>query len=180
MKIKIIIFFKFVIPALLGLGLISTYKLVPYRLSYNFSNSEAKGFYLLDVRKRNYYRMGDLVIVCIPDKNLANIALERGYLSKGQCSYGTAYEVKHIAALFPMMVEINQHTIAINNHKIRILYRDNKGIPLMSKLKIGVIPENYYFVLGKTNNSFDSRYYGLVPVEFIKGVAYPLFTWDSV
>lgn len=180
MTARLVRFFKFIIPALLLLGLISLYKVMPYRLSYNFSNSEAKGFYLLNLSKRKFYTIGELAIICVPDKSLSEIALQRGYLGRGQCPYGTTYEVKHIAGVYPMYLQVNNHIIVVNKHKIRILYQDNKGRALMSKLKTTIIPPNYYFVVGKTNNSFDSRYYGLVPAEFIKGIAYPLFTWDSV
>lgn len=51
--------------------------------------------------------------------------------------------------------------------------------PLWNGPKALPIPEGYYFVLGDNRlNSEDSRHFGLVPKEAIKGVAHPLF-WDK-
>jgi len=39
----------------------------------------------------------------------------------------------------------------------------------------GVIPEGYYFVMGKHPFSFDSRYMGLISIDRITGVLIPIF-----
>lgn len=48
---------------------------------------------------------------------------------------------------------------------------DSKGIPVKQFTFNGVIPKDFYFVMGDNPNSFDSRYWGLLSKDNIKGVA---------
>jgi len=54
--------------------------------------------------------------------------------------------------------------------------RDTFGRPLaMIQATQGVIPEGKYFVVGDTERSYDSRYWGLVDASWVVGRAYPVF-----
>jgi conjugative transfer signal peptidase TraF len=180
MKIKRTVdFIKFSLISLSLLGVIVLYKILPYRLAYNFTNSEDIGVYLVKFVDNVAYKVGDLVVVCVPDQELANIAINRKYLSSGRCPYKTAYEIKQIAATHPTNLYIQYNQIQYNQLYVNILNKDNANLPLKSNLTIKKIPRDYYFVLGQSINSFDSRYYGLVPKSFIYGLAIPLLTWSN-
>jgi conjugative transfer signal peptidase TraF len=63
-------------------------------------------------------------------------------------------------------------------YKLPCLQRDNKGLPLNCTAFEGIIPEGKVFVYGKSSNlSFDSRYFGLVDKQYIKGVGSLLWQW---
>lgn len=176
-RFKVRDFVVFTGCGLVMLGCSLLYKVMPYRISYNFTDSEDKGFYITHLMHSPKYSVGDLVLVCVPDRQLANISLQRKYLSHGPCQYHTAYEIKQIVATYPSYIHIHENQAIVSKTRIEILKQDSLGKPLNSKLHSMSIPAGYYFVLGKTPNSFDSRYYGLVRAEDIKGLAYPLITW---
>lgn len=52
---------------------------------------------------------------------------------------------------------------------------DSHGVPVSHFTWNGKIPEGYYFVMGDSLRSYDSRYWGFVKKEWIIGKAYPLF-----
>ena len=63
-------------------------------------------------------------------------------------------------------------------YKLDCLQHDDKGLPLNCTAFSGVIPEGKVFVYGKSSNlSFDSRYFGLVDKQYIKGVGGLLWQW---
>lgn len=152
-------------------------KFVPYRLAINYSNSAPRGLYLMHLSNTGHYKVGDLVVVCIPDKELADTYIQRKYISTGSCEFNTAYEVKRIAAVQNTSIVVQNGIIKFNNTQLNIFNKDSKNRPMLSKLKSVVIPAEHYFVVGGVAHSLDSRYYGLVDRSFIKGYAYPLKTW---
>ena len=178
-RLRLIAFTKFVLISLGLLMFMSLYKVLPYRLAFNLTNSEARGIYLLEFSNSLNYKLGNLVIVCVPDLELARMSVKRGYLASGErCPYKTAYEIKHIKAIAHQTVTIVNDSVVIDQIKVKILSYDSFGRELKSKLISQEIPQAHYFVMGQTANSFDSRYYGLVPSSFILGFAYLIFSWE--
>lgn len=59
-----------------------------------------------------------------------------------------------------------------NNHHIgKARIADSKGAAVKQFVFNGVIPKDSYFVMGDNPNSFDSRYWGFLTKDKIKGVA---------
>jgi conjugative transfer signal peptidase TraF len=176
-KRRIVDFVKFTAVGFSLLSIMLLARAVPYKIANNVSDSEAEGFYFLNLTKGSNYKVGDLVAICIPDPDIAEVAIQRNYLTSGACPYKTAFEIKHITATYPSIISREGNLIRINNSKVNILERDSLGRPLKSKVASMLIPKGYYFVMGKTPNSLDSRYYGLVPESFIAGFARSILTW---
>ena len=101
------------------------------------------------------------------------LAVKRGYLSKD------AVFLKNIAGMPGDKVEINTKNLLINNElKGHIYNTDSKDRPLPIFIINEVIPHNMYFAMAtKINNSYDSRYYGYVPIDKIISTAKPLITF---
>ncbi|WP_187648650.1 signal peptidase I [Nitrosophilus labii] len=53
----------------------------------------------------------------------------------------------------------------------KALTHDKEGKPVKNFIFNGKIPDGNYFVMGTHQRSYDSRYWGFVPEEKIKGVA---------
>ena len=49
------------------------------------------------------------------------------------------------------------------------------GKPLKHFVFNGVIPKGFFFAYGSNKDSYDSRYFGLVPLKSVRAVAYPIF-----
>ena len=58
----------------------------------------------------------------------------------------------------------------------RIKTVDRHGRPVVSALTSGVIPAGSALVLGEHPGSFDSRYFGLVPLDSLRRTV-PVFVW---
>lgn len=174
-------FTKFVGFSLIFLCVIKVISYLPYKIGINWTNSMHQGIYIINLSPQNVYFKDQLVVVCIPDKKLAAMALERHYLSKGACPYGNAYELKRVVAV-PGDSFKNQLNYLIINGLFRsnfhILNKDSNGNPIFSLLPTtGILKSSQYLVLGNSYNSLDSRYYGIVDTKFIMGRAYPFITW---
>lgn len=180
---RMVTFIKVTSIALLLLFMVRFIGALPYKISFNFTNSMPVGMYIIQMDiNHNKLQHGDLVAVCVPDKLFSQLAISRKYLSRGACHYGTAFELKELSGLpgdfylaeSTSLIEIN-HRVIPNTMQ---LLEDSTGARMYSKLNpTGKLIESEYLVFGHTYNSFDSRYYGIVPKQFIIGKAYPLITW---
>lgn len=123
--------------------------------------------------------IGDLVLFCPPDTPFVREGVERGYFKQGQCPGGFQPAIKKVAALSGTTVSLQKNValdgIAVLNAIVRQF--DGKGRPLPA-LADFVVPANTVFLLSDHAPavSFDSRYYGSVPLENIQGHITPIFT----
>lgn len=134
--------------------------------SYSFSNSLP---YVLfkNLPKNNKINRYDYYVICLDPKkkklvNLATHNLDR-YSSK--CSTGTPLMKQVIAIPNDYLVADGWHDMIVNHKKIKnsqvsLFFKMNPAFPRF-KFK-GVVPKDYYLVLGTHEDSFDSRYLGLV------------------
>lgn len=104
---------------------------------------------------RGFYRLvpgkpvkGDLVSFCLHGK-FADLARKRGYLQAGSCSNGLRPLLKRLVAMPGDSIQIK----TLNIHLV-----DSQG-------------------LAKHDGSFDSRYFGLVPLESLQRVE-PLLVFN--
>jgi conjugative transfer signal peptidase TraF len=109
---------------------------------------------------------GDLVSFCLQGE-FVELAKERGYLQAGSCPNGLRPLLKRLAGLPGDHIEAGS---------LDIRSEDNQGRPMSSVLASGVIPTGMALVLADHEGSFDSRYFGFVPLETLQRVD-PVFVF---
>lgn len=109
----------------------------------------------------------ELVSFCL-EGEFAELALERGYLEPGSCPSGLRPLLKRLAALPGDSVDPYSHPIcALDSH----------GRSMTPALVPGVVPPGMALVLADHPGSFDSRYFGFVPLDSLQRVK-PVFVFN--
>lgn len=133
-------------------------------LRFNPTPSLPKGIYRLapGLPEKN-----DLVSFCL-EGEFAELALERGYLEPGSCPSGLRPLLKRLAALPGDSVDSSAFLIrAVDSH----------GRSMPSALLPGVVPPGMALVLADHPGSFDSRYFGFVPLRQLQRVV-AVWVWE--
>jgi len=150
-----------------------------FKVGFTPSNSScAEGFYrLIDAP----IRRGELVAGCLP-VNAEQEGLARGYLGSGDCPGGAEPVLKMIGGLRGDEVDVEAGWIAVNGNRFAnsaTVSRDSIGRLLThvvwGKRRVG--PEEVWLFGLNNRRSWDSRYFGPIPLRAIRGVAEPLVTW---
>jgi conjugative transfer signal peptidase TraF len=133
-------------------------------LRFNPTPSLPKGIYRLvpGTPERN-----ELVSFCL-EGEFADLALERGYLEPGSCPSGLRPLLKRLAGLPSDSIDTASMTVCTADSHERFL---------SPALLPGVVPPGMALVLADHPGSFDSRYFGFVPLESLQRVE-PLFTFN--
>jgi conjugative transfer signal peptidase TraF len=127
---------------------------------------------------------GSYVAACIlPDTQAAQMAVERGYIPRGQCPGGYAPLLKHVAALSGDMVFLTDEAVYINGLALpnsRTQATDSQGRPLSSfpRGTYRVLPGQCWLFATTHPNSFDSRYFGPVEESSIVASLVPILTFE--
>lgn len=128
------------------------------------------------------FRRDDLALLCLPS-GIESLGRARSYLSAGSCGSGSSPVVKQVVALPGDEVEVGQNFFAVNG---RMLDRselrdvDSIGRPL-AHVPLGhrKVSDGEAWVLGiYRERSWDSRYFGPIPIESIIGRVEPLFVLE--
>ena len=124
-------------------------------------------------------RRGQIVSFCLPDNAVIRQARVRGYLGPGPCPGGTEPLLKRIEAFGGDRVSLDDEGVAVNNVRIagtRALHTDRWGRPIAGIEAGSWLIDADAFWAGSTAHphSFDSRYFGPVPLSHVIGVAVPL------
>ncbi len=127
------------------------------------------------------FSRGDLVAACLPI-SVAQEGLALGYLHTGGCA-GDAEPVDKIVGALPGdVVDIERGWIAINGKGIAhsaTAARDSAGRPLghveWGKHRVGT-GEVWLFGFND-RRSWDSRYFGPIPIANVRGQLKPVVTW---
>ena len=137
-------------------------------IGWNSSPSAAPvGFYW---REKPELKRGQLVEVCLP-RGWAQFAMERGYIGYSwRCPDGSEALAKTVLGMPGDTLWIDPATV---------LPRDHLGRPMphvfgREHLKAGVV-----WLHGSAPNSFDSRYYGAVPIANVIANLSPLWIWGK-
>jgi len=123
-------------------------------LRLNLTPSLPKGIYALCPGTPG---KGDYVVFCL-EGAFADLARERGYLQSGSCPSGLRPLLKKVAGL-------PGDTIPGD---LFVRSADSLGRSVPSILPKGSIPPGMALVLADHPGSFDSRYFGLVPLESLR------------
>lgn len=90
--------------------------------------------------------------------------------------------IKRCVATPGETVALKDNVVYINGEPLEESYTHFEGRPHKANFGPVTVPEGYVFVLGDNrNNSQDSRYWGMLDIELIKGKAMVLyFSWNRV
>ncbi len=146
-------------------------------LRINLSRSIPIGLYR---RVHEPILRGVLVEACLPNP-IALLARKRGYLRGGSCPDGTEPVAKTVAALPGDTVELTDQALLVNGLKLprtATLSTDLEGRELQRFARgIHTVGANQVWLLGTSDpRSWDSRYYGPIPLENIRSAVRPLVT----
>jgi conjugative transfer signal peptidase TraF len=140
---------------------------------FNMTSSHAKGVYRL---VPGAPERGDYVAFCLAsDHPQADLALRRGYLGRGGCLSGSRPLLKRLAGLPGDHVALNASGLHLSGVLLPGTARpetDSRGRDLPpSLLTSGLIPAGLGLVLSQNHpGSYDSRYFGLIPLASLKKV----------
>ncbi len=144
----------------------------PY-LVYNPTDSIAPGWYRLQPLRPPLppLSVGSVVLVS-PPVEAAMLAAQRGYLP------ARVPLLKPVGAMASQHVCVTAGTVRINGVVVaRVLRADRLGRPLSAWPGCRRLYPGEVFLLSTTNPaSFDSRYFGPVPMASVRGAAQPLLT----
>ncbi|MBD5657547.1 MAG: S26 family signal peptidase [Candidatus Eremiobacteraeota bacterium] len=125
---------------------------------------------------------GDIVWLCATPA-VAAVGRDRDYMVHGSCSHSTAPMLKIVAATAGDVVEVTPSAVLVDGHALpgsATQVRDTHGRPLDH-----VAPGSYRMRTGElwlwtpNPHSWDSRYYGPLPVANVSGYAsLVLAFWD--
>jgi len=148
---------------------------LPWRI--NLSPSIPRGIYR---RTREPLRRDGLVAVCLPPA-LARVELGRGYLGAGSCPSGATPILKKVLALPGDVIRL---TPAGFVRKGRLLpstapvRADRQGRSLSPMpFRTYVVPAGRLWLYGELPNSWDSRYWGSVPISSVRETLRPAWIW---
>jgi conjugative transfer signal peptidase TraF len=144
----------------------------------NLSGSMPIGFWRVATLGRAPER-GQVVSICLPPAE-ATFALARGYIGGGECALNAAPLLKPVVAVAGDLVDISPFGIVVNGQEIEgtaLRPADSAGRTL-SAVQTGtylVAPGSIWLASAHDPRSFDSRYFGAVPIANVRGVAAPVF-----
>jgi conjugative transfer signal peptidase TraF len=120
-------------------------------------------------------------MVCLPEA-LGGLGRRRGYLPGGNCAGGTSAVLKRVVALAGDAVDLQESSFAVNGrvldrsalHDVDSLGRPLEHVPLGRQR----VSDGEAWVLGvHRERSWDSRYFGPIPIESIMGRVEPLLVF---
>ncbi|MCL1603553.1 conjugative transfer signal peptidase TraF [Succinatimonas hippei] len=159
-----------ILISLFTLVLIFSFLLTYLNAWINVSSSLPKGIYLIK-NDASAPKKGDLVLSCIPNL-YADLAFERGYLTSGKCHNKIAPVGKYVAATTGDKVETTLDGIYINKKLIKnsqAQVKDAQGREMFRQNINRMLQANEILLLNEKENSFDSRYFGIVDTKLLIG-----------
>lgn len=156
----------FICAALLGAAKIA----LSGHLLINFTPSIPRGIYWIHVGVRP--QRGDLVTFPIP-VSVRELVYEREYVPRS-----IRLLAKPVVAVGGDLVCIIDHQLTVNRHGIgQVLAVDRDNRPMPQRVGCLVLAEDEIFLATSHDHSFDSRYFGPVPLSAVRGTITPLLTF---
>jgi conjugative transfer signal peptidase TraF len=150
-------------------------------LCWNNSPSMPEGLYRTVAFHGPTYR-GKAVTVC-PGKAVAALGLARGYIDPGACPGGVTALLKPVVAVPGDTVTIDASGIAVNGQLLphsTPLDHDGANRPLQA-MTFGIYqvgPDEVWLVSSHDPRSWDSRYWGPVPIATIRDEAFSVIVGE--
>jgi conjugative transfer signal peptidase TraF len=145
---------------------------------WNITPSMPMGLWRVQAIQGPVHR-GDAVTLCLEPAPAA-FGRARGYLTGGECPGDVELLIKTIAAVPGDSVDVSSRGAAVNGRPVphsAPLPRDDAGRPVAAVAgglyRVG--PTEVWVIATADDRSFDSRYFGPVPVANLRGQATPLF-----
>lgn len=155
--------------SLFSLGLIVLLGGAGFRI--NLTPSEPLGLWRI-IEPDRPIMVGDLVFICPPNSEAMREARARGYLRFGLCSDRVAPLIKTVMATSGQVIEIGDD-VRVDGQPLprsRVARMDGQGRE-MAPHDGGVVPPGTVFLHSEFPGSFDSRYFGPLPMDGILGLA---------
>jgi conjugative transfer signal peptidase TraF len=147
-------------------------------IRWNMSPSMPMGVWRVQTIRGAVTR-GEVVTLCL-DPAAAALGRRRDYLTGGECPGDVELLIKTVVAIPGDLVEVSSAGMSVNGVLIphsQPLGADDLNRP-MRAVPNGIyrVAHDQVWVVGDTEpRSYDSRYYGAVPIENIRGRAVPFF-----
>ncbi|WP_083347512.1 conjugative transfer signal peptidase TraF [Rhizobium sp. LCM 4573] len=159
-----------------GIGITAAFA---YSAGYrvNLTHSAPSGLWRVVPVELAAIQRGELVEVCPPPARIVSLMSERGYLSSGDCSPGGVTTLlKPVAAVAGDRVTIRRGNPAEVNGEPLPNTTAEQGIPAWPDGTYPVQPGQVWLFSTYSPGSFDSRYFGPVPLVNVRGRASPVLT----
>lgn len=138
---------------------------------YNATDSLPHGIYRV-IKQQNYKR-GDLIVFPVPER-VRSFVIERGWLKPD------SYLIKPVAAKTGDNMRITSRQVFINGISFGATKKqDRRGLPLPSLVFNDTLSPGKIAVLQRSDDSFDSRYFGPIDKKDIIGKAVPILLFHT-
>lgn len=173
-----------VIGVLAVAGFVCLFVFRPMPLRLNLSSSIPPGWYTArGIRATGPVRRGTLVAACLPII-VAGWGRARGYLHRGSCADGTAPVGKPVFAIGGDTITVSPSGLELDGKPVsrtEPLRQDSDGrhLPRVPDGRYVVQPGEVWLVSTYSPRSWDSRYFGPVPVSAIISALNPLWIFGA-
>jgi conjugative transfer signal peptidase TraF len=143
----------------------------------NLTPSEPLGLWRI-VEPDRPILVGDLIFICPPATDAMREARARGYLRFGLCAGHVAPLIKTVVATSGQVIEIHDNVRVAGRplpHS-RVARTDGQGRQMVH-YDGGIVPPGAVFLYSEFRGSFDSRYFGPLPMDGILGLAQEVWTY---
>jgi len=150
-------------------------------LRLNVTASAPQGVWRVSTLNAADIRRGMLVEVCPPEHPAVAALRDGGHLRPGRCAAQDVVPfLKPIAAVAGDLVSIRRgQPVHVNGYPIAHTTAA-AHIPAWPDGDYRVQPGTLWLLSGYSENSFDSRYFGPVPVSHVRAKAEPVLTWGQM
>ncbi|WP_312223674.1 conjugative transfer signal peptidase TraF [Rhizobium rhizoryzae] len=172
---RLVWFYRISSVSLFTLGLIVLLGGQGFRI--NLTPSEPLGLWRI-VRPDRPILVGDLIFICPPETAAMREARVRGYLRFGLCAGWVAPLIKTVVATPGQAIEIADD-VSVDGRPLpqSLVARLDGQRREMVHYDGGVVPPGAVFLHSEFPGSFDSRYFGPLPMDGILGLAREVWTY---
>ncbi len=165
-----------IVGVCLALGLVLAHQA---GLRLNTTGSIPLGLYRMS---NDPIEKGAYVLWCPPQRPEFDLATERGYIGGGFCPGGYGNMMKKVVATHGDVVSVTDAGVLINGRLTpasQPVEADSLGRPLprfrVTDHRLG--PAELLLMSHTNSRSYDARYFGLVPRDYIQSLVHPVWTW---